>query len=118
MTVVQRRSRRILAAAFAGALVPAAVATGASAEESDTEIQTLIEQKVAPELIEEIDGQGDAELWLLFAGSPDYSAALAADTKEEKGVAAVAAAKSFADTSQAEVAAALDESGVDYQSFW
>jgi subtilisin family serine protease len=92
------------------------VATGAAAEEP--EIQTLIDQKVAPELIEEIDDKGDAELWLLFAGSPDYSAALAADTKEEKGVAAVAAAKSFADTSQAEVAAALDESGVDYESFW
>jgi subtilisin family serine protease len=118
VTVAQRRPRRILAAAFAGALVPAAIATGASAETPDTEIQNLIEQKVDPALVAEIDDKGDTELWLLFAGSPDYSAALAADAKEEKGAAAVAAAKAFAETSQEDVLAALDEAGVDYESFW
>ncbi|SDE36231.1 S8 family serine peptidase [Glycomyces harbinensis] len=118
MTVAQRRSRRILAAAFAGALVPAALATGASAETPETEIQVLIEQKVDPALIAEIDGKGDAELWLLFAGAPDYTSAFAADAKTDKGTAAVAAAKAFAETSQAEVAATLEESGVAYESFW
>ncbi|MCC3762956.1 S8 family serine peptidase [Glycomyces sp. TRM65418] len=118
MTVAQRRHRRILAAAFAGALVPAAAAGGAAAQTPDTEIQTLIDQKVAPELIEEIDDKGDAELWLLFAGSPDYSAALDADTKEAKGAAAVEAAQEYAETSQDDVTAALDEAGVDYESYW
>ncbi len=118
MTVAQRRSRRILAAAFAGALVPAMVATGAAAEEPESETEILIEEKVAPELLEEIDDQGDAELWLLFTGSPDYAAALAAGTKEEKGTAAVEAAKAYAETSQADVTAALDEAGVEYESYW
>lgn len=116
MTVAQRRSRRILAAAFAGALVPAAFATGAAAQTSETEI--LIEEKVAPELLEQIDDKGDAELWLLFAGSPDYSTALAADTKEAKGTAAVEAAKEYAEQSQADVIAALEKAGADYESYW
>ena len=118
MTVAQRRTRRILAAAFAGALVPAAVASGASAQAPETEIQALIEEKVDASLIEAIDDKGDAELWLLFAGSPDYSAALDAVDKDAKGTAAVEAAKAFAETSQADVTAALDEAGVDYESFW
>jgi subtilisin family serine protease len=117
VTVAQRRHRRILAAAFAGALVPAAVATGAAAETPD-DVQTLIDQKVDPDLVAQIDDKGDAELWLLFAGSPDYGEALAADTKEEKGAAAVEAAKEYAEQSQADVTAALDEAGVDYESYW
>ncbi|WP_157975183.1 S8 family serine peptidase [Glycomyces dulcitolivorans] len=117
MTVAQRRTRRILAAAFAGALVPGLAATGAAAQEAET-TEALIAEKVAPELVAEIGDEGDAELWLLFTGAPDYDAALAADTKEQKGAAAVAAAKAYAETSQQEAVAALDAAGADYETYW
>ncbi|MQM26927.1 S8 family serine peptidase [Glycomyces albidus] len=117
MTVAQRRTRRILAAAFAGALVPGAVASGAAAQEAET-TEALIAEKVAPELVAEIADAGDAELWLLFTGSPDYDAALAADTKEQQGVAAVAAAKAYAESSQQEAVAALEAAGADFETFW
>lgn len=99
-----------LSAAFAGA-APALAQT-------ETDATALMEQKTEPELLAALDAEGEAELWVQFEGAPDYSAAYDADTKAEKGAAAVAAAKAFAEASQADVAAALDEAGAEYESYW
>ncbi|GAA2156293.1 MULTISPECIES: S8 family serine peptidase [Glycomyces] len=108
------RLRRILASASAGALATAMAAAGAQANDNEQ----LLEAKVAPEILSAIDEAGTAELWLRFPGSPDWSEALAADTKEDKGEAAVAAAHEYAEESQAGVIAALEDAGADYESFW
>ncbi|MFG3339617.1 S8 family serine peptidase [Glycomyces sp. NPDC048151] len=81
-------------------------------------MDALIEQKVDPALLAEIEAEGEAESWVQFEGSPDYSAAYRAETKEEKGAAAYAAATAFAETSQAALTEALDEAGVEYETYW
>ncbi|MQM26928.1 S8 family serine peptidase [Glycomyces albidus] len=88
----------------------------AALAESDTD--ALIEDKVAADLLALIETEGEAELWVRFEGAPDFSPALAADTKTEKGAEAVAAAQEFADTSQKDVIDLLEQSGVDYESYW
>ncbi|PRY56232.1 S8 family serine peptidase [Glycomyces artemisiae] len=115
MTVAPRRTRRILAAALAGALVPAGLATGAAAQDTEA---ALVVEKTAPEILAEIGAEGDAEAWLLFTGSPDYGAAFDAAAKEQKGAAAVAAAKAYAETSQRDAVDVLDAAGADYESYW
>jgi subtilisin family serine protease len=99
-----------------GALASAfAVAAPAWAQ---TDATALMQQKVEPGLLTQIDTEGEAELWVQFHGSPDYSAAFNAETKADKGAAAVAAAIEFAETSQADLTAALAEAGVEYESYW
>jgi subtilisin family serine protease len=99
-----------------GALASAfAVAAPAWAQ---TDATALMQQKVEPDLLTEIHTEGEAELWVQFHGSPDYSAAHAAESKADKGAAAVAAAMEFAETSQADLTTALEEAGVEYESYW
>ncbi|WP_205327170.1 S8 family serine peptidase [Glycomyces sp. YM15] len=86
--------------------------------QTETDATALTEQKVDPDLLAEIRAEGEAELWVQFDGGPDYSAAFDAETKAEKGAAAIEAAKAFAESSQAELRAALDEAGVAYESYW
>ncbi|WP_100449011.1 S8 family serine peptidase [Glycomyces xiaoerkulensis] len=117
MTPTLRRSRT-LAAALAGLLVSTGVASGAWAERSASDTELLLEQKVDPDLLEEIDDSGESELWLRFAGDPDWSGAAAADDKEAKGRAAVEAAREFAEASQAEAVEELEAAGADYETFW
>lgn len=113
-----QRWRQGLAVSLVGALSAAFAGAAPALAQTETDATALMEQKTDPELLAEIDAEGEAELWVQFEGSPDYSAAYAAETKTEKGAAAIAAAKAFAESSQADVAAALDEAGVDYESFW
>ncbi|WP_335986199.1 S8 family serine peptidase [Glycomyces sp. MUSA5-2] len=115
MTNPQRRWRRALAAAAAGLLVSAMPGTAAFAE-SDTD--ALIEDKAAADLLAAIESEGEAEIWVRFEGAPDFSPALAADTKTEKGSEAVAAAQEFAEASQKDVIDLLEQSGADYESYW
>ncbi|WP_157975182.1 S8 family serine peptidase [Glycomyces dulcitolivorans] len=115
MTNQQRRWRRILAASAAGLLVSAMPGTSALAQ---TDTDALIEEKAAADLLALIENEGEAELWVRFEGAPDFSPALAADTKTEKGSEAVAAAKEFAEASQKDVIDLLEQSGVEYESYW
>ncbi|HLU28127.1 MAG TPA: S8 family serine peptidase [Glycomyces sp.] len=112
------RLRRILASAFAGALLPSMAAAGAWAQAPGAEPGALLEQKAEPEVLEQIDRTGEAELWLRFTGAPDWSDALAADEKEEKGRAAVEAAHAHAEDRQADVIEALEAAGAEYETFW
>ncbi|GAB3649450.1 S8 family serine peptidase [Glycomyces tarimensis] len=118
MTSSPRRPRRILAAALAGALVPTLAATGARAEVTESETEQLIEQKVQTEVLEQVEAVGETELWLRFTGAPDWSEAVAADEKEEKGQAAVEAALAYAEQRQADVVGALEAAGAEYETFW
>jgi subtilisin family serine protease len=113
-----QRWRRGLAASTVGALASGLAVAAPSWAQTDSGTTALIEQKVEPALLAEIDTEGEAELWVQFHGGPDYSAAFSAETKADKGAAAVAAAMEFAESSQAELTAALDEAGVEYESFW
>ncbi|GAA1686412.1 hypothetical protein GCM10009830_37370 [Glycomyces endophyticus] len=88
----------------------------AALAESDTD--ALIEEKAAAELLALIENEGEAELWVRFEGAPDFSPALAADTKTEKGSEAVAAAQEFAEASQKDVIDLLEQSGVEYEAYW
>ncbi|WP_199040706.1 S8 family serine peptidase [Glycomyces salinus] len=113
-----QRWRQVLAAATAGALASAFAGSAAWAQAEEADVQALIEQKVDPDLLSEIDAEGEAELWVRFQGSPDFNPAFSADAKADKGTAAVDAAREFAETSQADLIAALDEAGVEYESYW
>jgi hypothetical protein len=110
-----QRLRRILAPVLVGALISTMAATGARAE---SDIERLLEQKVDPAVLAEIAASDEAEFWLRFAGGPDWSAAAAAETKGGKGEAAVAAARAFAEQSQADVLVELEAAGVEYEAFW
>ncbi|WP_156925798.1 S8 family serine peptidase [Glycomyces arizonensis] len=112
-----QRWRQTLAIASTGVLVSAFAGSAAwAAPESD--VDALIDQKVDADLLAAIDAEGEAELWVRFEGAPDYHPAFSADAKTDKGTAAVEAAREFAEESQADVAAALDDAGADYESFW
>jgi subtilisin family serine protease len=101
-----------------GALASAFAVAAPALAQTDADATALIQQKAEPGLLAQIDTEGEAELWVQFHGGPDYSAAYRADTKAERGAAAVEAAKAFAESSQADLTAALDESGVEYESYW
>lgn len=116
----QRRWRRIVAAAGAGVLVPAMASTPAFAENlsgtSDTE--AAIAAKVQSEVLDDIESDDEAEFWLMLDDQPDFSAAQTASTKEEKGTAAVNAAKAHASETQAGVLETLEAEDVDHREFW
>jgi subtilisin family serine protease len=101
-----------------GALASAFAVAAPAWAQTDADATALMEQKVEPDLLAQLDAEDEAELWVQFHGSPDYTAAFNAETKADKGAAAVAAAKAFAETSQADLATALDEAGVAYESYW
>ncbi|WP_025272316.1 S8 family serine peptidase [Haloglycomyces albus] len=117
MTQRQRRLKKTLAAVGVGTLVPLTVAGGASAQDGN-DVQALLDQKVDADLLSEIEENGDTEAWLRFPGEPNYNAAYSQDAKVDKGEAAVKAAKDFAEESQAEAKAFLDDAGIDYESYW
>ncbi|WP_051703945.1 S8 family serine peptidase [Glycomyces sp. NRRL B-16210] len=93
------------------------VAAPAGAQ-TEADITALTAQKTDPDLLAEIRAEGEAELWVQFHGGPDYSAAINAEAKADKGAAAVEAAKAYAETSQAGLTAALDQAGVVYETYW
>lgn len=101
-----------------GALASAFAVAAPAWAQTDSDATALIEQKAEPTLLAEIEDEGEAELWVQFHGAPDYSAAFNAETKADKGKAAVEAAMAFAESSQADLTAALEEAGVEYESFW
>ncbi|WP_158299832.1 S8 family serine peptidase [Glycomyces paridis] len=113
-----RQGRRVLAVSLVGALSSALAVAAPAWAETDAATAALLEQKVEPALLAEVRAEGEAELWVQFHGGPDYSAAFNAETKEEKGAAAVEAAKAFAESSQADLTAELEDEGVEYETYW
>ncbi|WP_162145966.1 S8 family serine peptidase [Glycomyces tenuis] len=113
-----QRWRRVLAVSLVGALASVFAVAAPAWAQTDSDATALMEQKVEPELLAEIAGEGEAELWVQFHGGPDYSAALNAETKADKGAAAVEAAMDFAESSQADLTTALGQAGVEYESYW
>jgi subtilisin family serine protease len=108
---------RVLAVASAAALT-SLFAIGSAKAESQLEADQEGAEKISHAVMEQIQEEGEAEYWVRFEGAPDYSDAHNADSKDEKGAAAVEAAQEFAEASQAEVNAFLDEAGVAYESYW
>jgi subtilisin family serine protease len=113
-----QRWRRGLAVSLVGALASAFAVAAPAWAQTDADATALMEQKVDPDLLAAIDTEGEAELWVQFDGGPDYSAAFNAETKADRGAAAVEAAMAFAETSQADLTAALDEADVEYETYW
>ncbi|HEU5129102.1 MAG TPA: S8 family serine peptidase [Glycomyces sp.] len=101
-----------------GALAAALAVAAPAGAQTETDAAVPMEQKADPDLLARIDAEGEAEIWVQFHGGPDYSAAFSAETKAEKGAAAVEAAMAFAESSQADLTAALEREGVAYESYW
>ncbi|WP_026930801.1 S8 family serine peptidase [Glycomyces tenuis] len=113
--MTERRWRVVLAGAMTLGL--AQLAASPVAAETDPAAERLAD-KAAPSLLAELESEGEAEIWVRFHGAPDYGDALGADTKTEKGAAAVAAAQEFAERSQSEAVDLLAGAGVGYESYW
>lgn len=105
------RARRALAivAGFglvAGAVVPAS-ASGSSESGS----------KISPQVQEQLQADGSADVWLHFSDRADLSAA-SSMSWSDRGRFVHEALTASADASQAEVKAQLDAAGVEYESFF
>jgi len=82
---------------------------------SDTEPQASI--TVAPEVLTEMETKGSASYWIEFSAQPDLSAAYQMSWSE-RGWYVYDTLSKAAKTSQARVAAYLENSKVEYQSYW
>ncbi|HOR84654.1 MAG TPA: S8 family serine peptidase, partial [Anaerolineaceae bacterium] len=82
---------------------------------SDTEPQASI--TVAPEVLTEMETKGSASYWIEFSTQPDLSAAYQMSWSE-RGWYVYDTLSKAAKTSQARVASYLENSKVEYQSYW
>ncbi|HQC22015.1 MAG TPA: S8 family serine peptidase, partial [Anaerolineaceae bacterium] len=82
---------------------------------SDTEPQASI--TVAPEVLTEMETKGSASYWIEFSAQPDLSAAYQMSWSE-RGWYVYDTLSKAAKTSQARVASYLENSKVEYQSYW
>ncbi|GLZ78790.1 hypothetical protein Afil01_35970 [Actinorhabdospora filicis] len=74
--------------------------------------------KVDAKVLSELSSDGGADIWVRFGDEADMSAAHAAKTKNEKGIAVYDALTEQADRTQAQARKVLDDQGVAYESYW
>jgi subtilisin family serine protease len=113
-----RPLRAVLSGIAAITLAAGTMAATASTASSAPQGPAAPDDKIRPQLLNQLQQDEEAGFWIRFGAKADLSDARSIKDWNERGEAVAHALQQTANTSQASVKSELDRADVDYQAFW